>query len=182
METNLPTKKRGNPNWTKKTDQSPKTESIPTEGLATVLTSPEAASLEDISLNFDAQLVMANESIYETAARINKKHPDKYMAFPYKEEALQAGKGWQLLKINPAKGDVEVVKDTDSATKTQWCILAWRDKRIQDYVESENNKRLRRANDLAMDKSNKEHVRGLHESLQNINPDLGAKPLGIQDS
>lgn len=155
-----------------------------TQGMGGVHTSDETTSVEgkEIELGVDLEALMAHQSIYDTVGHlIAPKYPKYHFAFVNREDAQNQNAGWKYLKLVKGKTDVEVTDNIDEAYKTHWNVLCWRDKRIQDYVDKQIRLKNEAMNRSIQNESVKDQVRALNGNLKEISPEVGARPLGLQD-
>lgn len=183
METpNLEPKKRGPGRpWPKKEKNEEKQVLAEVKELQPNGDTPQATHLEadKVELGIDYKGLNATKTVYDIVADIGKKHPDKHMAFVYRENAVQAGQYWKILQIINGDQDVEEVDHMDKAYKTHWCVLCWRDKKIQDYVDGEQAKKQRLYNQrIESPDEYRKSIDGLKQNLHQITPELSARPLG----
>lgn len=183
METpNLETKKRGRP--FKKAESEEKQTLVETKTLQPERDATQATHMEasEVELGIDYEGLMATKTVYTIAAEINKKYPNKYMAFVNREDAQIHGQGWEFLQFVKGKSDVVKVDEMDKAYKTHWNVLCWRAKHIQDYVDNAQAKRQREYNQrIESPNEYKKSIDGLKQNLNQINPELSARPLGSRE-
>ena len=96
-------------------------------------------SAEDIELGESMEYYGTN--LDKAIQMIQKKHLDKYIAWPNRKEAQFRHNRWKFLKLIKEGTDVQVCESIDDADKTTDNVLAWRDRKIQDMFDAELRKK-----------------------------------------
>lgn len=180
---NLPNEKRkaGRPNKT----ESPQIEGAgkpeqPTVQAVAQQTSVEAKKVE-VGISRSRMSAVMNRDEY-LAKYVIPRYPEQYVAWVDKEEAGQGWRGWRTLLWEQNSDSLKEVKSMDEASKTHSNILCWRSKEIQDAVRAEWQIRQNKANAFIGSEGYKNQYKQLSQSLREINPGLGAKPLSDHES
>lgn len=185
-ETNLTPKKRGRPfkKTESQTKEMPSANNVaePVRGSHDL---PQATDMEakEVELGVDMEIVSATMDRYTYIDKcIKPKYPLKHIAYVYREDAEVHGKGWELLRVEPTRNEVRVVKSMDEATKTDKCVLVWRRKEIQDAVRAQWQKKQDEFNNFESkdDRAQVEHANMAAKTLASRygrGSDLSVTPL-----
>lgn len=143
----------------------------------------EGISAKEVILNLQRAAMNLDDIIHHV---VKPKHPDKYICRPSQERARNnLHEGWEMLKYIPESQDVKVVKSMDEASTTQTNVLAWRDMRIQEYIEKKEAEKRAESNRRASAESDSRHqAKGLQDSLTGLGGGTGkleVSPLTLKD-